>query len=94
VKIEKMEYKLFNLSKAQKKGTAHISGATDTLINTLVVVVLTVSLAGTVFTYLGSGATGFANATINGGAPQWLVVIFPILIAVTFVYLILKLMKR
>lgn len=89
-----MEYKLFDLGRAQRRGSAHISSSTDTLINILVVIVLVVSLAGTIFTYLGDGPTGFANESVNGGAPQWLVVIFPILVAVAFIYLILKLVKK
>lgn len=88
-----MEYKLFSLDKAQKKGSAQVDNTADKLITVLVVIILVVSLAGTMFTYTGSGATGFANSSVNGGAPTWLVTLFPILLAIAILYIILKVIK-
>lgn len=80
----------FDLLIAQKKGAAHVSNATDKLIGVLVVVLLVSVLAGTIFGYLGTGATGLGNTTLNPGVPTWLPTVLIVLVAVGILYLVIR----
>ena len=84
-----MEYKLFSLSSAQKKGSVQVGGATNKIVGILISVLLVSVLAGTIFGYLGTGAIGLSNATANPSAPTWLGPVLIVLIGISFVYLIL-----
>lgn len=85
-----MEYKLFNLGKAQKKGSSMAGHATDYIVGALIVVILISVLAGTIFNYLGTGATGLGNSTLNPSVPSWLPSVLVIAVAVGLLYLVFK----
>jgi hypothetical protein len=85
-----MEYKLFSLKDAQKKGSANVSHAVDKIVNVLVAVLLVAVMAGTIFGYLGTGANGLGNATANPSAPTWLSPVLIIVVGITLLYLVLK----
>lgn len=80
----------FNLFKAQKKGMASAKNTVDWLIGGLIAVVLIGALGGTIFGYLGSSGTGLGNSTANPAVPTWLPTVMIIIVAVGFVYLLLK----
>lgn len=88
--MKKMEYKLFSLSQAQKKGSAEVSGATNKIVGILISVILVAVLAGTIFSYLGTGQNGLGNTTANPSAPSWLSPVLIAVIGIAFVYLILR----
>lgn len=85
-----MEYKLFSLKDAQKKGSANVSHAVDKIVNVLVAVLLVAVMAGTIFGYLGTGANGLGNVTANPSAPTWLSPVLIIVVGITLLYLVLK----
>lgn len=76
---------MFNLKEMQKKGSGVMGGTADKLIGTLVVLVLVGAFATTIF----------SNANLSGtGAPDWLVTVTPILVALVFFYIIYRLVKK
>jgi hypothetical protein len=85
-----MEYKMFSLDKAQKRGVAQSSHAVNYLIGALIVVILIATLAGTIFSYLGTGAVGLANTTANPGVPAWLPGVLVVGVAVGLLFLVFK----
>lgn len=85
-----MEYKLFSLSKAQKKGEMDVGSQTDKIVGILVAVLLVAVLAGTIFGYLGTGASGLGNATANPSAPSWLSPVLIVVVGIALLYLVLK----
>ena len=84
-----MEYKLFSLSQAQKKGSAAVTSSTNKIVGLLIAVLLIAVLAGTIFGYLGGGASGLGNVTANPSAPTWLSPLLIVLVGVAFVYMVL-----
>lgn len=82
----------FNLLLAQKRGMANVSHSVDYLIGGLITVVLTATLAGTIFSYLGTGSVGLGNSSVAPGTPSWLPGLLIVIVAVGIVYLILRAM--
>lgn len=70
-----------------KKG--NVSSKIDTLIGALLVIVILVALAPTMFQGFGGGATGLANTSVAGTAlPTWLPNTLAVITAIGLVYLV------
>lgn len=80
----------FSLNAMQKKGMASTKHTIDWIIGGLVSIVLISTLAGTIFTYLGTKSGNLGNTTSNPDVPTWLPTVLIIIVAVGLVYLVLR----
>jgi len=76
----------FDISLSQKKGQAGINGKISYLIGALIVIVLVVSIAPTMFTSLSD----LSNTTLNPGVPAWVPVVLFVIVGAGLVFLIWK----
>lgn len=75
--------------KLNKKG--NVSSKIETLIGALLVIVILVALAPTMFQGFGGGATGLANSSVSGTAmPAWLPTTLAVIVAIGLVYLVYR----
>lgn len=74
----------FDVSIMQKKGQAGINSKIAYLIGALILIVLAVSVAPTMFTSL----TDLANETLNPGVPVWVPVVLFVIVGAGLVFLI------
>ena len=84
--------KNFSLFMAQKRGSHTAGKAVDYIVGALIVVILISVLAGTIFGYLGTGATGLGNTTANPAVPTWLPSVLIIGVAVGLLYMLFRAM--
>jgi uncharacterized membrane protein YidH (DUF202 family) len=86
-----MKMKEFNLFLAQKRGMAHTGNTVNYIVGALIAVILVATLAGTIFSYLGtSGTAALGNTSANPSVPTWLPGILIVGVAVGMLFLVFR----
>lgn len=79
-----MERNVFDLKAMQKKGAGKTASQIEYLIGALILVVIAVALAPTMF----ASANNLSNTTANPGVPSWVPTILIIVIGAGLVFLV------
>jgi hypothetical protein len=89
----KMREKLTNemLSLKQKRGMASAGKFVYIIIGVLIVVVILVALAPTIFSGLGTGTGGLQNTTSNPDSPTWFGKVLIVVVSAGLLFLIWRL---